>query len=186
MRKAIFLDRDGTINIDKGYVYRIQDFEFIEKVPEAIAEMKRLGYLVIVLSNQSGVARGYYTEDAVVKLHEYINEQLRKAGTEIDGFYFCPHHPDGIVGRYRQQCGCRKPGIGMLQYAVQDFGIDVGNSWIVGDKERDLFLGYDIFAKRILLEEEWDIPSYDLSEKKYSIRKNLWEFVQKDLWKGGL
>ena len=186
MRKAVFLDRDGTINIDKGYVYQIKDFEFIEKVPEAIAEMKRLGYLVIVLSNQSGVARGYYSEDEVAELHKYLNEQLRKSGTEIDGFYFCPHHPDGIVGRYRRQCGCRKPGIGMLQHAVQDFGIDVGNSWIAGDRERDLFLGYDIPAKRILLEEGRNTLPCDINEKKYWIRKNLWEFVQKDLWKEGL
>lgn len=185
MQKAVFLDRDGTINVDRGYVYRIEDFEFIEKVPEAIMEMKRFGYLVIVLSNQSGVARGYYTEDDVVKLHAHINDRLLEYGTGIDGFYFCPHHPEGIVGRYRRQCGCRKPAIGMLQQAVRDFDIDMENSWIAGDRERDLFLGHDIPAKRILLSAKQDMPSSNLPEEIYWRRKNLWEFVQKDFRKEG-
>ena len=151
MNKAVFLDRDGTINVDKGYLYKIEDFEFIDRVPEAIRIMKHLGYLVIVLSNQSGIARGYFREEDVLKLHCYMNKELEKMGAAIDKFYFCPHLPDGIIARYRCQCICRKPAIGMLQWALRDFSIDLEESWVVGDRERDLFLDFEAPIKRILL-----------------------------------
>lgn len=177
MEKAVFLDRDGTINVDKGYVHKIEDFEFIDKVPEAIAMMKRKGYLVIVLSNQSGVARGYYGEEDVDRLHDEMNRRLDGFGAHIDKFYFCPHHPDGCVGRYSYHCACRKPGIGMLNKALEDFAIDLNKSWVVGDRERDLFLGYDILIRRILLADTKDMIPKDA----YVVRDNLWDFVQKDL-----
>lgn len=180
MERAVFLDRDGTINIDKGYVYRVEDFEFLEGAPEAISMMNRLGYLVIVLSNQSGVARGYFAEEDVNRLHAYINLKLVDYGAYIDRFYFCPHHPEGEVDRYRCQCTCRKPGIGMLWQACKDFSIDLEKSWVVGDRERDLFLNSNILLNRVLLIGE---ESSALASAKYKVRKNLWEFIKKDLEK---
>lgn len=177
MEKAVFLDRDGTINIDKGYVYKIEDMEFIDKAPEAIAAMKRKGYLVVVLSNQSGVARGYYGEEDVNKLHCEMNRRLEVFGAHIDKFYFCPHHPDGCVERYSYYCSCRKPCTGMLNRAVKELSIDMNKSWVVGDRERDLFLEYDMPIKRILLAHAKGLILKDA----YEIRNNLWDFVQKDL-----
>lgn len=178
MEKAIFLDRDGTINVDKGYVYRSKDFEFIEGVPEAIRTMKQLGYLVIVLTNQSGVARGYFREEDVLELHCYINEKLNDMGAAIDGFYFCPHHPEGTIAEYCRRCMCRKPAVGLLQQALRDFSVNLGESWVVGDRERDLFLGYEASMGRVLLTMNEDKKA---AHGKYLVRKSLWEFVQMDL-----
>lgn len=179
MKKAIFLDRDGTINVDKGYVHRVEDFEFMERVPEAIAWMKQLGYLVIVLSNQSGVARGFFREQDVECLHRYINERLAEYGTGIDAFYYCPHHPQAVVETYRRECNCRKPGTGLLLQALQDYSIDLEKSWVVGDRERDLFLQCDAPLGRVLLKTECG----DGKEQKngYLSRKSLWDFTQMDL-----
>ena len=133
MNKAIFLDRDGTINVDKGYVYKSEDFEFIDRVPEAIKIMNDLGYLVIVITNQSGIVRGYYSIDDVNRLHKYIDLELSKYNAHIDAYYYCPHHPD-----FGEVCYCRKPKTGLIEQAVKDFNIDISKSWMVGDKESDM------------------------------------------------
>ena len=130
--KAIFLDRDGTINVDKGYVYKPEDMEFIDGAPEAIRHMNELGYKVIVISNQSGIARGFYTSEDVLRLHQYMDTELAKYGARVDAYYFCPHHPD-----YGPPCECRKPKTGLVERAIMDFDIDAGKSWMVGDKASD-------------------------------------------------
>lgn len=136
MNKAAFFDRDGTINVDVGYLHRIEDFKFIPGMPEFIKKFNDEGYKVIVLTNQAGIARGYYTEEDMQKLHRYINEQLAKIGAHIDAFYFCPHHPD-ITG----PCNCRKPKTGMLEKAIKDFDIDVTKSVLFGDQPWDVECG---------------------------------------------
>ena len=133
MEKAIFLDRDGTINVDKGFVYKPEDVEFIDGVPEAIRKMNELGYKVIVISNQSGIARGFYTSEHVNKLHGYIDCELEKYGAHIDAYYFCPHYPD-----YGMECDCRKPKTGLIERATKDFNVDITKSWMLGDKESDV------------------------------------------------
>lgn len=136
MNKAIFLDRDGTINIDKGYVHTIEDFEFIEGMPEFIKEHNDKGYKIIVITNQAGIARGYYTKEDVDKLHQYINEKLAQIGAHIDAFYICPHHP-----KFTGECNCRKPKTGMVEQAIKDFNIDVKQSILYGDKPWDIECG---------------------------------------------
>lgn len=137
-QKAVFLDRDGTINIDKGYVYRNEDFEFIKGVPETLVKIKDKGYLLIVVTNQSGIARGYYTEEDVLQLHLQVNNTLfDHYGIKIDKFYYCPHHFEEGVGEYKIQCQCRKPNSGLIEQALQDFDIDIGKSYMIGDKESD-------------------------------------------------
>jgi D-glycero-D-manno-heptose 1,7-bisphosphate phosphatase len=151
LNKAIFLDRDGTINVDKDHLYKIEDFEFINGVPEQIGKWNKLGYLVIVVTNQAGVAKGLYTEADVQKLHEYINNELAKYEAHIDAFYFCPHHPEGKIEKYRLNCNCRKPGTGMLEKAIEDFDIDVNKSYLFGDKEWDIQAGEKVGLKSILV-----------------------------------
>jgi D-glycero-D-manno-heptose 1,7-bisphosphate phosphatase len=132
VNKAVFLDRDGTINVDRHYVYKLEDFEFLPGVPQAIKFLNDAGYKVIVVSNQSGIARGFYTATDVEKLHGYIDGELAKHGARIDAYYICPHHPD-----FTGECECRKPKTGLVERAVMEFEIDVSLSYMVGDKESD-------------------------------------------------
>jgi D-glycero-D-manno-heptose 1,7-bisphosphate phosphatase len=140
-RPAVFLDRDGTINVEKEYLHRVEDFDFIPGAPEAIRRLKEAGFLIIVVTNQSGVARGYYPVSAVETLHRHMQEELGKYGTAVDAFYLCPHHPRDGVGEYRIDCACRKGHPGMLLQAAADLAIDLKNSWMVGDKAVDIEAG---------------------------------------------
>jgi D-glycero-D-manno-heptose 1,7-bisphosphate phosphatase len=141
MKRAVFLDRDGTVNVEKDYLYRIEDFEFIPGVPEAIAALKKAGFLVVVVTNQSGVARGYYGLDAVDCLHEHIQAELARYDTQIDAFYVCPHHPTEGFGEYQVECDCRKGAPGMLLQAAAENDLDLSRSFIVGDKLADVLAG---------------------------------------------
>lgn len=140
-KKAIFLDRDGTINKEVNYLFRPQDFQFITGSVDAIKIFHRLGYLVIVITNQAGVAKGYYSENDVNLLHKYIDGLLKNEGTFVDAYYYCPHHPNGNKTKYAIDCNCRKPKTSMIEKAVEKFNIDLGESIIVGDKEIDVLTG---------------------------------------------
>lgn len=136
--KAIFLDRDGTLNIDHGYVHQIDDFQLIEGVGKALKQLQDKGYLLVLVTNQSGIARGYFSEDQFLQLTEWFDWSLDEDhGVVLDGIYYCPHHPEG-QGEYRQQCDCRKPEAGMFKQAIADLNIDVSQSIMVGDKLEDL------------------------------------------------
>ena len=138
MNRAVFLDRDGVINVDKGYLYRIADFEFIPGAREALALLYRAGWRLVIITNQSGVARGYYTEDDVLTLHEWLRETLARDGVQISGIYHCPHHPLGTEARYSRECDCRKPGLGLFCKAASELGLDIDASVAIGDRARDL------------------------------------------------
>jgi len=138
LKPAVFLDRDGTINVEKDYLYRIEDFEFIEDAQEAIKKLNESGYLVVVVTNQSGVARGYYSCRDVELLHEHIQSCLQSKNARIDKFYYCPHHPQKGVGPFKMDCDCRKGKPGMLLQAANDLQIDLGRSFVVGDKSADI------------------------------------------------
>lgn len=177
MNKAVFLDRDGTINVEKNYLYKIDDFEFIEGVPEAIKMLNDAGYLVIVVTNQAGIARGYYKEEEMRKLHKHINNELKKYGAHIDAYYFCPHHPEHGIGDYKLDCNCRKPKSGMLEWASKEFNIDNGKCYIIGDKISDVQSGDGLNISGILVKS-----GYEFNEKlipaKYVIKDNLLESVK--------
>lgn len=138
LKQAVFLDRDGVINIDKGYVYRIEDLEWVPGATEAIRYFNEQHRLVIVITNQSGIARGLYSEEDMLSLHKYINEQLHKQDAHIDAFYYCPHHIDGIYDKYSIDCDCRKPQPGMILKAMQEWQIDSKTAFMIGDKESDM------------------------------------------------
>lgn len=150
-RKAVFLDRDGTINVEKDYLYRAEDFEFIGGVSEAIKRFNDAGFLVIVVTNQSGVARGYYTPHDVDQLHAYIQDQLMAVGARVDAFYMCPHHPTQGQGAYLTECDCRKGSPGMLLQAAGEYNIDLSVSWIVGDKLADVEAGVRAGSRPVLV-----------------------------------
>jgi D-glycero-D-manno-heptose 1,7-bisphosphate phosphatase len=137
MKRAVFLDRDGTINEEKEYLYRVEEFEFVPGAPEAIRLLNEAGFLVVVVTNQSGVARGYYTEDDVETLHRHIASELKRCHARVDAWLYCPHHPDG-KGSYALPCRCRKPLPGMLREAAQRFDIDLEASVMIGDKRADI------------------------------------------------
>ena len=177
MKKCIFLDRDGTINVEKDYLHKVKDFEWEEKAKEAIKILKEKGFMVVVVTNQSGVGRGYYGEKDVEKLHEYMDEELDKIGTAVDGYYFCPHHPKG-VGEYKKKCNCRKPNTGMFEQAKIDFDIDFEQSYMVGDKRSDLSAANRLQIKAILVETGYGEKEKNNIDFDFKIYKNLFEFAE--------
>ncbi|NBI42437.1 D-glycero-beta-D-manno-heptose 1,7-bisphosphate 7-phosphatase [[Haemophilus] felis] len=140
MNKAIFLDRDGTLNVDHGYVHEIDRFHFIDGSIDALQQLKAMGYLLVLVTNQSGIARGYFSEAQFLQLTEWMDWSLADRGVDLDGVYYCPHHPEG-KGEYKQECDCRKPKSGMLLQAIKELNIDPQQSFMVGDKVEDLLAG---------------------------------------------
>ncbi|MDB4470695.1 D-glycero-beta-D-manno-heptose 1,7-bisphosphate 7-phosphatase [Deltaproteobacteria bacterium] len=151
LRPAVFLDRDGTINVEKDYLIDPAEFDFIPGVPAALKKLQDAGYLLVVVSNQSGVARGYFSEEQVDKLHQHMVAMLTEAGVSLDGIYFCPHHPSAGLGDYLQNCNCRKGKPGMLQRAAVELDIDLQKSYMVGDKVADIQAGHAVGCKTILV-----------------------------------
>lgn len=137
-KPAVFLDRDGVLNKDSGYVHSPEDFEWVPGAPQAVKRLNDQGYYVFVVTNQAGVAKGYYGEEAVLTLHAWMNEQLRSTGAHIDDYFYCPHHPEGVVEALRVDCPCRKPRPGMLHRALERWPVDLQGSFLVGDKESDI------------------------------------------------
>ena len=183
--KTVFLDRDGTINVEKNYLYRIEDFEFIMGAPEAIALLKKNGYQVIVVSNQAGVARGYYTEADVKKLHCFVNEALKKWNTSIDAFYFCPHHPTAGIGKYKRECCCRKPNTGLFEQATKDFEVDKKGSWMIGDNSSDIEAGNKFGLKTVLVRTGYGKKLEQDGYRNYLyIADNLYDAVECILGEG--
>lgn len=183
---AIFLDRDGTINHDHGYVYEIDNFQFIEGAIEAMLELKKMGYALILVTNQSGIARGLFTEAQFLALTEWMDWSLIDRGVELDGIYYCPHHPPAIEQKYRQICNCRKPKAGMLLSAQKQLNIDMKASYMVGDKLSDMQAGKEahigtnvlVTSAKVVTEDDkkcadWIINSLaDLPNKIKNCQKN--------------
>jgi rfaE bifunctional protein nucleotidyltransferase chain/domain len=138
LRKAVFLDRDGVINRDKAYVHRWEDFEFLPGAISGMRTFQDLGYALVIVTNQSGLARGYYTEAQYNTLNDFMRQHLAGHGVMIDGVYHCPHHPKGSIPALAVDCDCRKPKPGLLLQAVRDLGIALSNSILIGDKASDI------------------------------------------------
>ncbi len=149
LRKALFLDRDGVINVEKDYLYKQEDVEFVDGIFELCRYYQLLGYIIIVVTNQSGIARGYYGESDFSKLSHWMIDKFLDEHIVVQNIYHCPHHPD-ISG----ECRCRKPRAGMLEDAKRDFDIDLENSIIIGDKERDIEAGLNAGLSETYLFDE--------------------------------
>ena len=148
--KFILFDRDGVINIEKSYLYKIEDFEYESGVIEGLEKLKKLGYRFLIITNQAGIARGYYTEEDYLKLEKFIMEDLKNKGIKIEKTYYCPHHPEG-KGNYRIECECRKPNTGNFLKAIEEFQIDVKKSFMVGDRITDLIPAEKLGFKSVLV-----------------------------------
>ncbi len=148
-KKIIFLDRDGVINYDYGYVSQIDKFEFIEGIFEACKYFQKLNYEIIIVTNQSGIGRGYYNEKEFYTLTQWILDRFKEHEINILKVYFCPHSPE-------EKCSCRKPNIGMIENACKDFDIDLDNSWLIGDKITDIQTAINANIKNYILIDSKD------------------------------
>lgn len=139
MNKSLILDRDGVINIDKKYVYKTKDLEFVDGIEDLIHEAKLKNYIVICITNQSGIARGFFSEEEFhIFMRELNKRLLNKIGFALDAYYYCPHHPNAKIEKYKKICDCRKPKIGMFKKILENFNIDLANSVFIGDKLSDI------------------------------------------------
>lgn len=166
-KPAVFLDRDGVLTKEKSYVSSVEEMEIFPYVPECIKQIHKKGYYAIVITNQSGVARGLFTEEELKKMNAFLVKE-----TGVDGIYYCPHHPEGKVREYKIKCHCRKPETGMLKAAERDLSIDMFSSWLVGDRACDILTGKRAGIGTVLLEsgygtaglEEEVLPDYILND----------------------
>ena len=145
------MDRDGTVNEQMGYINHLDRFVLLPEVGKAIRLLNEAGYLAIIVSNQSGIARGYFPIDLVYRVHEKMNALIRKDGATLDGIYFCPHYPNGKVPPYGTTCDCRKPGSGLIGEACKSFDIDMKNSYVVGDRCTDIEMAHKAGLKGIMV-----------------------------------
>lgn len=162
--KAVFLDRDGVVNVDHAYVYKIDDFEFIAGVFEACQLFQAAGYKIVIVTNQSGIGRGYYTEQDFHTLTDWMVVQFKQHNVEISKVYFCPHHPTKGVAQYKQQCDCRKPKPGMLLQGVKELGLDPSKCIMFGDKGSDMLAAKAAgFSKKILVQSGQSIDAQTIT-----------------------
>jgi D-glycero-D-manno-heptose 1,7-bisphosphate phosphatase len=159
-KKALFIDRDGVINEDKGYPYKPEHIVFKDGIFDFLRKAQEKGYLIVVVTNQAGVAKGYFKEEDVDRLHEWMKDKFREQGIAVAGFYYCPFHKDGIVEKYRVDSDCRKPRPGMILRAAGDLDIDISQSLMVGDKMSDR-IDYphlrSLIMKSKYVPEKWDV-----------------------------
>ena len=148
---AIFLDRDGTINVDKKYVFRTEEMEFLPGAIDGLKMLLSTGFRLFVVTNQSGVARGYFPEQAVIDFHSEMSRRLAKYGVKIDDYRYCPHLPEGIIDKYRLACECRKPGSTLFSDIASEHGVDISKSFAIGDRLRDVRPMIDLGGTGIVL-----------------------------------
>ena len=176
MDKAVFLDRDVTINVDTGFTHKIHQFE--KGAIQGLQLLQNSYYKLIIVTGQSGIGRGYYTEDDYFKFMQHMYLQLEKYDVKIDRDYFCPHHQEKAIGKYKVNCNCRKPKIGMLEQAAQDFDIDLPKSWVIGDKTDDIEMGIRACCKIILVKTGKAGQDKHFFVKPNYIAENLLEAAQ--------
>lgn len=178
MNRAVFLDRDGTVTQEVGYVNHVERLKLIPGAASAIARLNRAGILAILATNQAGVARGYFPEELVGEVHKRLQYLLAEEGAHLDAIYYCPHHPNVGPPAYRQNCDCRKPQAGMLHRGEREFNLDLSQCFMIGDKITDPITGMRVGAKGIMV-----LTGYGKGE--YIYQRNQWQelpdFIAPDL-----
>lgn len=151
LKGVVFLDRDGTINYDAGYINHVDNFIMYPYAAQAIRMLNKSGYYVIVITNQSGLGRGFFNEETLDEIHNYMVQSLKEQGANIDGIYFCPHDPNAKIEKYKAVCNCRKPETGLVEMAFEDFNIDKSKMYFIGDKHSDIMAGHKSGCKTIIV-----------------------------------
>jgi len=180
--QAVFLDRDGTLNEEMGYVNHVERFVLLPRVGEAIRLLNEHGFKVVVITNQSGVARGYFPESLLHLVHQRMEALLENEGAHLDGIYYCPHHPDAGVPAYRQECHCRKPDTGLAETAARELDVDCSKSYVIGDRGAELEFAHRIGAQGILVltgygKGEWEYCRDQWKVKPDYVALDLYEAV---------
>ena len=160
LRPAIFMDRDGTLSHEVGYVNHPSRFELFPWSIDAVRLVNRAGWAAVVVTNQAGVARGYFPEAVIHEVHAGMNAAMQAGGARFDGVYFCPHHPSVGEPPYRLDCDCRKPRPGLLKRAEAELGVDLARSWVVGDRHGDLQLAWNVGAKGALVKSGYGLGEW--------------------------
>ncbi|AKC59848.1 D-glycero-beta-D-manno-heptose 1,7-bisphosphate 7-phosphatase [Blochmannia endosymbiont of Polyrhachis (Hedomyrma) turneri] len=167
---GIFLDRDGTINIDQGYSYNITNFIFINGVIDAMIQLKKMKFCLIIVTNQSGIARGFFSKEQFIQLTKWMIKILKTYQINIDGIYFCPHHPQGAIKQFKQNCNCRKPKPGMLLNAEKNLNLNMNKSYIIGDTTEDMLAGQAAgIGTKILVRSGKMITKHGINSADYII-----------------
>ncbi len=176
--RAIFLDRDGTLNEEVGHIVAPEQFRLFNFAPEAVRLINESGWRALVVTNQSGVARGHFTEEFLAEIHRLMDGSLRRKGARLDAFYYCPHHPDFGEPPYRLDCGCRKPRPGLMERAARDFDLDLTGCFVVGDRYRDVEMGYAVGARSVMVKTGFGREEYETQRERWPRPP---EFVAEDL-----
>ena len=189
-RPAVFIDRDGTLAHEVGYVNHVSRFRLYPWAVDSVRLLNHAGVLAVVVTNQAGVARGYFPESLVAEVHALMNAALEAGGARLDGIYYCPHHPSAGEPPYRQDCACRKPRPGLLHRAARDLDIDLARSWVVGDRDADVALARSVGARACLVktgygqgELLWHAPSWPRPPDV--VAEHLLEAVERILGEAG-
>jgi D-glycero-D-manno-heptose 1,7-bisphosphate phosphatase len=167
---GIFIDRDGTISEEVGYVNHLSRYQVYSWTSQAVRNFNRAGLKTIVVTNQAGVARGYFSEDLVKRVHERLQAEMALAGAYFDAIYYCPHHPSVGDPPYRQKCNCRKPKIGMLQRAADEFGIDLSRSYVIGDRYGDVELAHNAGACSVFVLSGYGLGEYQFQRQNWTLQ----------------
>ncbi len=171
-KPAVFLDRDGVLTREKGYVGRWEDMEIFPYAKDCVSQIQSKGYYAIVVTNQSGVARGYFTEIALLSMNQFLKEE-----TGVDAIYYCPHCRQGIVPEYAVSCNCRKPATGMMEKACREYDIDITHSYMVGDRACDILMGKNAGLRTVLLESGYGLEKLEEKVQPDYIFEDLQEFA---------
>ena len=182
-RRAVFFDRDGTLNKEIGYLNHPGLLELYPFAGKAVGLVNRANLLTIVVTNQAGVAQGLFEEPALKKIHRQLSDRIQTAGGKLDGIFYCPHHPRAIVETYRVECDCRKPGAGMLERAAAQFDIDLERSFMVGDRYVDIQAGHRAGARSVLVltgfgKQEWECGRVQEQRQPDYVAQDVHQAVQ--------
>lgn len=167
MKPAIFLDRDGTLADEIGYVNHISRFRLLPFAVDAVRRINDAGYLAVLVTNQAGVARGYFPESLIHDVHARLRENMESGGARLDGIYFCPHHPSAGELPYRRACDCRKPKPGLLLRAADELGIDLGRSFMIGDRYNDVQVGWNAGTKGIFVKTGYGLGEWTYQRQRW-------------------
>ncbi|MEJ6951183.1 D-glycero-alpha-D-manno-heptose-1,7-bisphosphate 7-phosphatase [Natronospora cellulosivora (SeqCode)] len=175
---AVFMDRDGTVSKEIGYVNHPARYELLPRTAAAIKKLNRAGIKAILTTNQAGVARGYFKEEMILRVHEKLEKLLEEKEAYLDAIYYCPHHPDLGEGKYRQDCDCRKPKPGLLNRGKEEFDLDLSRSYMIGDKISDVEVGQKVGAKGILVLTGYGLGALEYEREEWNVEP---DYIAKDL-----